>query len=67
MKTDFEYAVLDFTQVEGNPTVKQQGKVLCIKTSCCGWYSPELSRCPSRQDLAVKTQYKFDGSFITNN
>lgn len=48
----YEIAELDFTHVTNNMQVRGQGKVLCIKTGLKGWFSWELERYPSRQDLA---------------
>jgi len=46
---------LDFTGVNGNEHVKAQGVTLCIKTAAKGYFSLDLERYPTRQDLAKKT------------
>lgn len=43
---------LDFTHVKQNFKVAQQGILLCIKTATKGYFSIELEKYPSRQDLA---------------
>lgn len=50
----FELWELDFTHVDENPRVRDQGKLICIKTATKGFFSPELERYPSRQDLATR-------------
>lgn len=46
-------AELDFTHVDKNLQVQAQGIITCISTDGKGWFSPELERFPSRQDLAM--------------
>lgn len=48
---------LDYTGVEGNSAVSNQGVLICIKTKQKGFFSPILERYPSRQDLAIKTKF----------
>jgi hypothetical protein len=54
--TKYRKATLDFTKVQQNSTVRNQGIQTCIFITAYGngaWFSPELGRYPSRQDLAV--------------
>jgi hypothetical protein len=51
----FQVSLLDFTHVDKNPAVKEQGKIVCIHTGDKGYFSPQLQRYPSRQDLAKIT------------
>lgn len=51
-------AELDFTHVQRNSAVKAQGKVTCIFTHSKGWFSPELEKFVSRQDLAIKANFR---------
>lgn len=48
-------AELDFTGVTKNEAVRQQGIQTCLLTQSKGWFSIELERFCSRQDLAVIT------------
>jgi len=51
----YRRAILDYTKVDKNLTVKDQGIIICILITAYGggaWFSPELGRYPSRQDLA---------------
>ncbi|MGZ8258586.1 MAG: hypothetical protein ACXWTR_05360 [Methylotenera sp.] len=51
----YRRAILDFTKVDSNLTVQAQGRLYCILITAYGagaWFSPELGRYPSRQDLA---------------
>lgn len=53
--SSYKRAILDFTRIERNEQVRQQGKLTCIWIDSYGggaWFSPELGRYPSRQDLA---------------
>lgn len=52
-----ELWMLDFTGVDPliNGKVHDQGKTICIKTKSKGFFSLDLERFPSRQDLALKT------------
>lgn len=50
-----QYYLLDFTGVENNDKVREQGKLICIKTKTKGYFSPKLERYVSRQDLAIIT------------
>ena len=45
---------LDFTHVVGNEQVRSQGVTTCIKTKSKGYFSLDLDRFPTRQDLAKK-------------
>lgn len=53
---EYEVWMLDYTEVSrSNLQVREQGVLFCIKTKNKGFFSPELERYPSRQDLAIKT------------
>ncbi len=53
--TDSEMWWLDFRHINKNTGVKNQGLLLCVKTKGKGYFSLELDRFPTRQDLAIKT------------
>lgn len=53
---DFEFWLLDFRHVEGNMQIQGQGQLICVRTATKGFFSPQLERYPSRQDLAIKTR-----------
>ena len=52
----FELWQLDYSGVNENQQVKDQGILICIKTEHKGFFSPLLEKYPSRQDLAIKTR-----------
>ena len=54
MRDKYKMVELDYSGVEGNEQIRSQGKILCIKTSNKGYFSLDLERYPSRQDLAKK-------------
>jgi hypothetical protein len=58
-KEEYELWKLDFTGVDKNEQVKAQGITICIRTKRKGFFSLNLEKFPSRQDLAKKT-------FVTN-
>ena len=51
---ELEWWVLDYTGIIENDLVSRQGRIICFKTKGKGFFSPELERFPSRQDLAIK-------------
>lgn len=55
LKQKYELYKLDFSKVKGNRQVQAQGVLVCIKTGSKGFFSLELERFPTRQDLAKKT------------
>jgi hypothetical protein len=51
------FATLDFTHVTNNQAIKEQGKIICLKSGK-GWFWVDKGKFPSRQDLAIITDVK---------